>query len=372
MDPLVSLFEALRGLSRLSEPAFRRFLRGHSAALDAVHLGADTVSADDLLDRREDLPDAFLRPVVDLHQLTDMVGQKALRVVGRRYGVSVPNRGRPIEKAAGVMAHHPKVYAEAVAFRGALPNRAFSEDVGLALRQPSFNQLGLTRAQDELAEFFSEVAGDRYCQIHVWRRPAQLLFQIDYATAETYGRRYDGTTVRTNGGWPLANDLVILADGNLRIAALSTEVRDRYREVFGQLLFGARNWFRQMGIVFFDGLEKPSSVFAPTEEVDVVELKAVFGHGGGVSAVGPGNQHPLIGPGFVPGQIRELRLQIRHRSTQGIHPLVLIEPNVSGLGGWTDDGVGRKFLTDRRLLRLPLLEASPPTAETYLLVRPHL
>lgn len=368
----VNVFHTTRSavdeLDRLAERAYREVLAVHGDQLLRAHFDPHAVQPAELVQRLSELPEPFVRLALDLRGLTDPIGVNHLMAAASRHGVRPLRAVRPIERAARILIDHPQVFAEAVALVNIEPTRPLHEYVGLELRDPRVERAALRATEAELGQHFYELTGGRYCEIHPWERDGQLFFQIDHTNPRTFGRRWDGGSIKTNGGWPIGTDLVIFGAGNLRIGTQDLPNRELHRRTFGRLLFGEEAWFRPMQILSFEPLRAPANAFAPTSEVSGVRLVQVRPHRGRTVEPSSKNTHPHIGAGYRTRTIRELHLEIRHRRDSTWHPVVLFEPNAMSTGNWSDDRVARRFLIERGFLANPLQSASP-VAETYLLVR---
>jgi hypothetical protein len=362
-------YSAIKDLGRIPEDLYRKLLNLHGPALRQHGFDPERATCHDLWEEQRRLPEPFLRLVLDLHGLTsDAQGRKRLQVTASLFGVALTRGVRPIQQAVELLLQHPGAFREAVAVGSVEPGRPMFELVGRELLEPQVSAAAVEAARAELADHFEERSGARFCEIQHWTRDGQLFFQVDYTLPHTGGRRWNGSVVKTNAGWPIQTDLVVFEGGYLRIGA-DYENRELLRTVFGRMLFRDPGWFRSMVVVSFDPLRDTRRAFAPTADVSAVRLVHLRKHGKDRVGVVPGKPHPHVGAGYRVGTVAEARLAIQHRADLSWRAIGLHAPNAVSTGSWSDDRVARRFLSERGFLLRPLENASP-SAETCLLVRP--
>lgn len=264
---------------------------------------------------------------------------------------------------------HRDVFSRVRGRRAIAATRRFREFRGRATTPFALPQhQSIARLEEHLGERFHRRNRSHHCQIHAYELDGLFHFDIHHgrprlrdAALDERGREIQAAAVEYR---PEQVDRASYdpAAGFLRLTARDLRTIEDYCQVFGQVLFGARDWFSDLSVLTFEPLlQAPDAALRPTRGIKDVRLVSAE-----VSCSGRTNMQLVFRSDDVFAAMAEhgtVNLSLERLTRVGLRVTYahggarLTElglPNRVTYDNHKDEPVIRRFLTERGFLSGPL------------------
>jgi hypothetical protein len=356
-------YEDVAALSVLPGPLLHELITAFRSPLEAAGLETATLSDPDVLwAKRLELP----RELVDaIHRIRGLANREGVERITNAAGgpLFAGELDRvPLVFAVRTRIEHPELFDRAVGRQFTEPEFKFREFVGQDSAR-SWREADLSRGAGLIGAAFGQRGRGAHCRIHAWvERDSNLFFSIEHDGIPTLSRAMVDGQLKTVTCLPVEHDLVVydVRLGRLRVSAVDTAMVDVYVRLFGELLFGAEDWFHSSVVVTLEPLRGLGSrVLEPTPgilEARVVRLElASRATGGGLIITRAADVLRMLSEQLVDAnQHGPARAATFHLKMIGERTLRRVSVEVPDLIQWDwrrGDTAIRHFLEERGLLR---------------------
>jgi hypothetical protein len=287
-------FSDLAFIQGIDKPRFLGpLLSPHKDYFDRQKLDITKLTNDDGCDRRllavftkpdEEMPADLLELLYVLDDLADEAGHDRILAQAERQGIRLDGLGNDMtagEFAIAVQGKHPRlirVCHERTHFRKIKNYQEYQSRDGnrLMLKTAQAKQADLEAA---LAPWFDSKDRGRVCEIYCYGERGEIRFQLThgrlYSTYGSYDKKLKRSRVAFRGQ---KHDSVIYdtRTGVLKVNAQTVGEKEEYRKAFGNVLFGAPDYFPAGDLYTLEPLRRGKDALQLVDGVREVRLTEVW------------------------------------------------------------------------------------------------